>query len=219
MKIFLCTGHADYGNGIISSADGSAKGGCNEFLYNKELIKSLARWLELGGCDVNVCVPPTGQLHCLNDEVNYYIGNENKADYDLSIQLHLNSFNGIANGCEVWYYSDKETSDRIVNKLGTIWNNRGSKKSTSLYWLKKTKAKALLIESFFCDNSTDYKLAKKLGYDNHAKLIAEGILNKKLTDSKSYLVTAEKKVGEKNDSEILVEKLTDLGCTVKVKEI
>ena len=37
MKIYVCTGHANYGN-MISSADGSAVGGCNEYNYNKELL-------------------------------------------------------------------------------------------------------------------------------------------------------------------------------------
>ena len=37
MKYFICVGHANYGGGIISSADGTSKGGVNEYKYNKEL--------------------------------------------------------------------------------------------------------------------------------------------------------------------------------------
>ena len=37
MKYFICVGHANYGGGVISSADGTSKGGVNEYKYNKEL--------------------------------------------------------------------------------------------------------------------------------------------------------------------------------------
>ena len=37
MKFFICVGHANYGGGVISSADGTNKGGVNEYKYNKEL--------------------------------------------------------------------------------------------------------------------------------------------------------------------------------------
>ena len=36
MKYFICVGHANYGGGVISSADGTSKGGVNEYKYNKE---------------------------------------------------------------------------------------------------------------------------------------------------------------------------------------
>jgi hypothetical protein len=37
-----------------------------------------------------------------------------------------------------------------------------------------------MIETFFCDNKSDYDIATKLGYGEVAKLIAEGILNKSI---------------------------------------
>ena len=67
--------------------------------------------------------------------------------------------------------------------LYTSWKNRGAQIKTGLYWTRKTKAKAVLIESFFCDNASDYAKAKKLGYDAHGKLIAEGILGKNISGS------------------------------------
>ena len=74
---------------------------------------------------------------------------------------------------------------RICEKLGTIWDNRGPQIKTGLYWTRKTKAKAVLIESFFCDSKSDYEKAKKLGFDAHAKLIAEGIIGKNITGDTS----------------------------------
>ena len=96
------------------------------------------------------------------------------------MQLHLNAFNGSAYGCEAFSYNANglPEAQRISAKLGTVWHNRGAEERPGLYWTRKTKAKAVLVESFFCDNKDDYAKAKKLGMDAHGKLIAEGILGK-----------------------------------------
>ena len=183
MKYFICVGHANYGGGVISSADGSNKGGVNEYKYNKELAPYVCKWLKAAGHEATLCIAPEGQLHSLNDEIKYFIEEEHKQNYDLSVQLHLNAFNGSAYGCEVYAYNNAglQVAQRISAKLGTIWYNRGAEIRTGLYWTRKTKAMAVLVESFFCDNKDDYVKAQKLGMDAHGKLIAEGILGKTIT--------------------------------------
>lgn len=180
MKYFICVGHANYENGIISSADGSKYGGVNEYKYNKELASYVCKWLQTAGHEAVLCIAPEGQLHSLNDEINYFITEEHKQDYDLSVQLHLNAFNGKAHGCEAYAYNNAglQVAQRISAKLGTIWHDRGAEIRIGLYWTRKTKAMAVLVESFFCDNRDDYAKAQKLGMDAHGKLIAEGILGK-----------------------------------------
>lgn len=192
MKIYVCTGHANYGN-MISSADGSSVGGCNEYNYNKELLPYIKKWCEKVGVICDTDTPKVGKLHSLEDEINYYIPHANAKNYDLVVQLHLNACNETANGCEVWYYPSSamgmQYANSVCNKLGTIWNNRGVKDSKTLYWLRKTTAPSILIESFFCDNASDYLKAVKLGLDAHAKLIVEGILGKDITaDNSRYSV-------------------------------
>lgn len=183
MNIFVCVGHANYGNGVISSADGTSKGGVNEYNYNKELAPYVVKWLQAAGHQATLCIAPEGQLHSLNDEINYFIGEENKGAYDLAVQLHLNACNGSAYGAEAYAYNEagKQVAEAICAKLGTVWHNRGAKISTGLYWTRKTKAKAVLIESFFCDNASDYQKAKNLGMDAHGKLIAEGIIGQNIS--------------------------------------
>lgn len=184
MNYFICVGHADYGNGVISSADGTATGGVNEYKYNVQLAPYVAKWLKADGHKVTVCIAPKGKLKSLNDEINYFIGEESKQDYDLSVQLHLNAFNSKAYGTEAYAYDEegKKVAEQICKKLGTVWKNRGAQIRTGLYWTRKTKNKAVLIESFFCDNKIDYSKAKKLGYDAHGKLIAEGIVGHDIVD-------------------------------------
>lgn len=185
MNIFVCVGHANYGNGVISSADGTKSGGVNEYKYNKELAPYVVKWLKAAGHEATLCIAPEGQLKSLNDEVNYFIGEEHKQDYDLAVQLHLNAFNMSAHGTEAYAYNEAglKVADAICKKLGTVWTNRGPQIKTGLYWTRKTKAMAVLIESFFCDNADDYEKAKRLGFDAHAKLIAEGIAGKSISGS------------------------------------
>lgn len=183
MNIFVCVGHANYGNGVISSADGTKQGGVNEYKYNKALAPYVVKWLQAAGHKATLCIAPEGKLHSLNDEINYFMNEEHKQNYDLAVQLHLNAFNGSAYGCEAYSYDGKglPVAQAICGKLGTVWHNRGAQARPGLYWTRKTKAKAVLIESFFCDNAADYQKAKKLGYDAHGKLIAEGIIGKDIS--------------------------------------
>lgn len=192
MKIYVCTGHANYGN-MISSADGSSVGGCNEYNYNKELLPYIKKWCEKVGIICYTDTPEVGKLHSLEDEINYYISHANAKNYDLVVQLHLNACNEKASGCEVWYYPSSamgmQYANSVCNKLGTVWNNRGIKESKTLYWLRKTTAPSILVESFFCDNASNYLKAVKLGLDAHAKLIVEGILGRDITiDNTRYSV-------------------------------
>ena len=187
MNIFVCVGHANYGNGVISSADGTKYGGVNEYKYNKELAPYVVKWLKTAGHKATLCIAPEGQLHSLAEEIDYFIREENRKDYDLAIQLHLNAYNGAASGCEAYAYNEAglEVAEAICRKLGTVWKNRGPLIRTGLYWTRKTLAKAVLIESFFCDSASDYEKAKKIGMDAHGKLIAEGIIGKNISGSAS----------------------------------
>lgn len=105
----------------------------------------------------------------------------NSNEVDLDISIHFNCFHtGTAHGVEVYQYSDKtlEIATRIcenISKLG--FYNRGVKDGTHLYVLKKTNARAILIECCFCNNAEDFNLYNA---DTMAKAIAEGILGKEI---------------------------------------
>lgn len=200
MKYFICVGHAYYKNGAISSADGTQYGGINEYEYNKTLAPYIVKWIEKAGHQATLCIAPEKKFSNLTDEINYFIGEEHKQNYDLSIQLHLNaSENHNADGCEAYAYSESglKFARDICKKLEAVWDGRGAKISTGLYWTRKTKAKAVLIESFFCDYKPDCDKAKKLGFDAHAKLIAEGMIGQ---DIKSEVAPPVFSDGEESDT-------------------
>ena len=207
MNIFVCVGHAKYPGGVISSADGTSYGGVNEYEYNKKLAPYVVKWLKAAGHKATLCIAPEGELKSLNDEINYFIGLENKGNYDLAVQLHLNAFNGQAYGTEAYAYNDAglTVAKRICEKLGTVWHNRGAQIKTGLYWTRKTKAKSVLIESFFCDSKSDYAKAKSLGFSAHGKLIAEGIIGKSISGSTSSSGTSNSGSGTSSTAKYTVQ--------------
>lgn len=190
MKIWLSVGHSMLVDGEITSADGTALGGVNEYMYNKNLVEYVARYLKSAGHTVDVIIIPEKTMPVKNStiaEMNYKIPKENAGNYDLSIELHLNAFNGQAHGTEVYYKTEKGKpyAERVVKNLSQYFTNRGAIKRDNLYMLNRTKAPAILIESFFCDSKTDYNKAQKIGLIKIGKAIAEGICGKELNNDMS----------------------------------
>lgn len=176
MKIAITIGHSKLKNGSYTSSCGIK----NEYLYCKEQGKALKAFLEQKGHQVVLIQCPEGVFAKPSEEKNYKLSRINGKGFDLVIELHLNCFNKTAKGAEVLYLSNKskEFAERVVKKLATKFVNRGAKYRNDLYILKSTDCKAILIESFFCDNKIDCDIADSLGYAGIAKLIGEGVINK-----------------------------------------
>lgn len=172
------------------------------------------------GIECYTDTPEVGKLHSLEDEITYYISHANAKDYDLVVQLHLNAFNKKAKGCEVWYYPSSamgmQYANSVCNKLGSVWKNRGVKESKTLYWLRKTSAPSILIESFFCDTASDYLTAVKIGLDVHAKLIVEGILGKDITTYNSRYSVLVGDYDNKKTASSISKELSKLGYKTEV---
>ena len=70
----------------------------------------------------------------------------------------------------------KKYAETVQKQLATVFQDRGIKQRTDLYILNGTKPPAILLETFFCTNKSDYKKAKGLfNRRKLAKLIANGI--------------------------------------------
>lgn len=169
-KIALSIGHSILKNGECTSASGVI----NEYKYNKKLAPYIKKHLEKVGCSVDIINVPEKKYTSKGSEKTYKLDKINGHKYDMAIELHLNCANGKAHGCEVYYVSSKgkEIAQRIDKKLATIFTDRGVK-TAQLYFLTKTDCPSALVESFFCDSKSDYKIGKD--YDKVGKLIAEGI--------------------------------------------
>ncbi|HBF9230439.1 TPA: N-acetylmuramoyl-L-alanine amidase [Clostridioides difficile] len=173
MKIAIVPGHTLSGKGT------GATGYIDEGKENRILTDLIVKWLKQGGAIVY-----TGKV----DKSNNYLAEQckiaNRQNVDLAVQIHFNANKTTLNpmGTETIYKTNngKVYAERVNDKLATIFENRGAKSDVrGLYWLKHTKAPAILIEVCFVDSKadTDYYIKNK---NTVAKLIAEGILNKKI---------------------------------------
>lgn len=175
-RIGLFVGHSKLKNGTYTSANKLI----NEYEYNKVLGAKIKALFDKEGqpCDLIIC--PEGKFTSNKDEDDYKLPIANSGKYDLIIELHLNAFNGTADGSEVLYISNagQMVAQRVQDKLKTVFNNREIKKRDNLYMLTKTEPVSIMIESFFCDSKIDIDKANSLGYEGIAKLIVEGILGK-----------------------------------------
>lgn len=175
MKILLSVGHSILKNGNCTSADGRPYGGILEYSYNKGIANRVAEYLRKAGHTVDVLICPELQFSKSTDEKTYKLTKEHAGNYDFVAELHLNASPlHNARGCEVLYISEtgKKVAQQIQKRLAEVFKDRGIQKRTGLYMLNGTKAPAVIIESFFCDNSEDCELAEKTDV---ARLIAEGI--------------------------------------------
>lgn len=111
--------------------------------------------------------------------------NTHEVDLDVSIHFNAgagdNAGNEITTGTEVYIYSASSKSKTYADKIcasitGLGFKNRGVKTSTSLYFLRKTKAPALLIECCFVDDKDDAQL---YDYQSMAAAIVYGITGQK----------------------------------------
>lgn len=88
--------------------------------------------------------------------------------YDIVFELHFNSSNGSASGCEAFYFYKNDYTKNVCEKFcneytrisGSI--NRGAKpfyspKQRGYTFIKEQKTNAILLEPFFGDNEKDCK--------------------------------------------------------------
>lgn len=115
-----------------------------------------------------------------NDYLKKAVEKVNNTDADIAISLHCNaSALHTGKGVEVWTWNGKKHKEAI-NILEEFeyrgFKNRGIKKGNSLYFIKHTESKSILVEMFFLDNKTDRELYNKYGHKELARMIYRGLI-------------------------------------------
>lgn len=170
-----------------------------------------------------------------SDVLKKIVAKCNEHEVDLDVSIHLNSAgnlpeDGKTTGTEVLLYSGYSKAgdyavavSEAIESLG--FKNRGIKFRPDLYFLKKTKAPAMLIECCFVNDKDDTKL-----YDhyNMAKAIVKGITGISFEeDEEEEVVETPNKEDEKlyhvalkrSDAEKVKETLRELGIDAIIVEI
>ncbi|BAY33245.1 cell wall hydrolase/autolysin [Nostoc carneum NIES-2107] len=128
------------------------------------------------GHEVVVCRPD--RASSVTDSLSRRCATANSSRVDIYVSIHFNSFNGQANGTEVFAGSDtsrkiaKPVLDEIV-KLGFF--NRGVKSGSHLYVLRNTNMPAILVEGCFIDSQKDMNLFEP---EAMANAIVKGLTGK-----------------------------------------
>ncbi|WP_227828068.1 MULTISPECIES: N-acetylmuramoyl-L-alanine amidase [unclassified Clostridioides] len=176
LKVVVIPGHTLTGKGT------GAVGYINEGKETRIISDLVVKWLKLGGATVY-----TGRVDKSDNHLADQCAIANKQETDLAVQIHFNAnvITSVPEGTETIYKSNngKTYAEKVNSKLATVFKNRGAKADVrGLYWLNHTNSTAILIEVCFVDSKvdTDYYVNNK---DKVAKLIAEGILNKSISNS------------------------------------
>lgn len=111
-------------------------------------------------CTDDYCATQSGNLSAIVSKCNAH-------NVDLDISIHLNSArndlsgDGKCGGVEVYGYDDRiygvayKIAENIANTLGIGFHGNPVKYNKELYVLRKTRAKAILIECCFVDDKDD----------------------------------------------------------------
>ncbi|ENK0839203.1 N-acetylmuramoyl-L-alanine amidase [Clostridium botulinum] len=168
MKIGIDCGHT------LNGADYGAVGIKAESNLTREVGTKVISKLQALGHTVIKCYKDT--CSSLNDSLSYRVNTANNNNVDLYVSIHFNCYNGSAYGTEVFTYGGKELQQAraVLNNICSLgYTNRGLKDGSSLYVLKHTKAKAMLIECCFCDNAGDMN---RYNAENMANAIVKGLV-------------------------------------------
>lgn len=168
MIIGLRAGHSDNCTGAI--------GIVNEHEQMKLFYAAIKPILEKYGHTVIDC---NSNASTENGELLEGATKANNANVDLFISLHMNCFNGSANGTEVLISSANSDAypyaTRLISNYASLgFVNRGIK-FESLYEMNHIKAPNIISEICFCDSQTDINIYNKYSWEQLAYVFCNAI--------------------------------------------
>lgn len=178
--IALSAGHGYYTSGkrCMKSIDPSET---REWYLNDRIIDKVEHKLSAYNCTVIRVNDSTG-----NTDTSLYnrVTASNKANADIYISMHHNAGvnGGKGGGTVVFYYpttNNKEIARKLYNhiiKYTGLTGNRSNPipSTTSLYEVRKPKAKSFLVENGFMDSVVDVPIILS---ESHAEKTANGVVD------------------------------------------
>lgn len=186
MKIGLRAGHSDNCIGAIGIVD--------EHEQMKKYYKAVKEVLEQYGHTVIDC---NSNGYNANSELSEGVNKANSNNVDLFISLHMNCFNGQANGTETLVSSISSKAypyaEKLVNNFAELgFYNRGVK-FERLFEMNHCEAPNIISEICFCDNEKDMIIYNKYSWKQLAHVLCNAIdsnITKNVESKiKGYVVT------------------------------
>lgn len=210
-KVFLSAGHGGNDPGAVSN-------NLYEKTVNLNTLLACKSELERHGVTV-VC----SRIKDENDPVSEETKEANASGADLAVSFHANAGGG--DGFEAFYFNPSPKGKKLatlcekyVKMLGQ--NSRGVKDGNHLHFIRKTAMTAVLVESFFVDNTKDRcvgdTIAEQTAFGvTYAKAILDylGITYKenKSTSKKSVYRVQVGAYSDKSNAEAMKKKLKTAG--------
>lgn len=185
MKIGLRGGHSKKAQGAV--------GIVNEYEQMQKFYTHVSKLLTEYGHTVVDC---NSNGATSSEELKEGVTKANNANVDLFISLHMNAYDGKANGTECIVYSESSKSysyaKRICENFASLgFNNRGVK-INSFYEMKNIKAPNIIFEICFCDSQKDIDIYNKYSWKQLAHKLCnaiDGNIPNEPEEKKAYIVT------------------------------
>lgn len=170
MKIAIRSGHTDIATGAVGLLD--------ERKEVKQIEPLVSNLLKNNHALINC-----NSVKAYPYEVNEGINKANDNGADLFVSIHMNSADQsiTALGSEIWLHplacqETKNQANNILNNLQSLgFKNRGIKYSTDLAELSDTVMNAMIIEICFVGSKEDFNIYNRVGKNEIAFAIANGI--------------------------------------------
>ena len=168
MRIGINCGHT-----VTGQPGCGAVGFIDESIETRNVGKTLMKLFRDGGHTVVDCT--NDYAASSSENLAAIVNMANAQTLDLFVSIHFNAGGG--RGTEVYTYGGQKYSEAVsvCQKIAALgFNNRGVKDGSRLYVVRRTNAKAMLIEVCFVDTD-DADKYRKLGCGKIAAAIYEAI--------------------------------------------
>lgn len=163
----------------ISGQPGSgAVGYISESEETRAVGYSLMYYLRERGVTVIDCT--NDRASSTRENLREIVSMANRQPLDLFVSIHFNSGGG--EGTEVYTYNGERfrQAELVCENMAELgFKNRGIKDGSNLYVVRRTDARAMLVEVCFVDTRTDVDLYKKVTPEAVAQAIGDAILGEK----------------------------------------
>lgn len=206
MKIGINCGHT-----VKGQPGCGAVGFIDESDETRNVGYKLMEYLKAAGHTVVNCT--NDRASSTNENLSAIVNMANAQSLDLFVSIHFNA--GRGKGTEVYTYGGKELTEasnvcKNMSRLG--FTNRGIKDGSKLYVVRRTNAKAMLIEVCFVDTKSDTELYQSRGPEAVAKAICEAITGKTVvTEPTTEPTTLFSDVPKTDAAYTHIKKLKDYG--------
>ena len=180
MRIGINCGHT-----VSGTVGCGAIGRIDESVEARKVGLKLERMLIERGHTVYDCT--NDYAPSVSSNLSQIVSMANKQPLDLFVSIHFNSGGG--RGTEVFTYEGKQHTEAVdvCNSLAELgFRNRGVKDGSNLYVVRRSNAKAILIEVCFVDTD-DADKYRQIGEDKIAQAICGAITGQK-TETEEFIM-------------------------------